>query len=347
VRKDRLGLGAFLENGEYITWNQLQIALGLGKSGSGYKNISWIENRDFPIKTKRVDNNSFKVVYLEDFWEWAGKNRSFIDFSKMEENILGLEPEWVKEQRKIDYKTNTAYKTIPWTESEDKQLLRLLREFKYSYLDLSKKLNRTSGAIQRRICDLRYRERPIKADNHNLWTPEEFKQLEELIKQGTSYPLMAEVLGKSDKAIRGRVYQMYLTENLDKVRAYISNGSWGDNRPERTIKQRLLMNIEEKEQVKEDLSKLAGLIRAYAKTHYDYNDYWQKDICIKWDDYCTENETCCDSCTKFVRIRPQYCVRCGKTFFERHESKICKSCREQRIKQFKRKYAVMAARVNA
>lgn len=283
-------------------------------------------------------------MYLEEFWEWAEKNRSFIDFSRMEENILGLEPAWVKEQRKIDIKNKTAYKTTPWTDLEDKKLLRLLREFKYSYLDLSKKLNRTCGAILRRICDLGYRERPVKADNHTKWTDDEFSTLSELIKQGLSYSLIAEIIGKSEKAIRGRVYQMYLTENIDKVRAYIGNGSWGDNRPERIIKQRLLMSIEEKEQVKEDLSKLAGLIRAYAKTHYDYNDYWQKDICTKWDGYCTANETNCDSCTSFVRIRPQYCVRCGKTFFERHENKICKSCREQRIKQFKRKYAALKSK---
>ena len=264
----------------------------------------------------------------------------------MEENILGLEPGWVKEQRKIDIETKIAYKKTPWTEIEDKKLLRLLREFKYSYLDLSKKLNRTSGAIQRRICDLGYRERPIKADNHISWTQEESSLIGELIKQGLSYPLIAEVIGKSEKAIRGKIYNMYLTENLDKVRAYIGNGSWGDNRPERSIKQRLLMSIEEKEKVKEDLSKLAGLIRAFAKSHYDYNDYWQKDMCTKWDGYCTASETNCDSCTSFVRIRPQYCVRCGRTFFERDETKVCKSCRVQRIKQFKRKYAVMAARIN-
>ena len=334
-----MGLGAFLDNGDYITWNQLHIALGLEKSGSGYKSISWIENRGFPIKTKKVENNSFKVVYLDEFWEWAEKNRSFIDFSKMEENILGLEPEWVKEQRKIDFTTKLTYKTSPWTNAEDKKLHRLLIEFKYGYFELSKILNRTSGAIQRRILDLGYRERPVKADNHIKWSDSEFHALSELIKQGTSYPLIAEIIGKSEKAIRGRVYQVYLTENLDKVRNYIGTGSWGNNRPERTIKYRLQMNIGEKEQVKEDLSKLAGLIRAFAKTHYDYNDYWQKDICMKWDGYCTENETCCDSCTSFVRIKPQYCVRCGKTFFERIENKICKSCREQRIKQFKRKYA--------
>lgn len=71
VRSQRLGLGAFLEAGDYVTWNQLQIALGLELSGSGYKMISWVRNRGFPLHSKRVKNNSFRVVYLEEFWEWA------------------------------------------------------------------------------------------------------------------------------------------------------------------------------------------------------------------------------------------------------------------------------------
>lgn len=60
VRKNRLGLGAFLESGEYITWNQLQIALGMGVHGNGYKKISWIQNRDFPVHIKRVNNNLWR-----------------------------------------------------------------------------------------------------------------------------------------------------------------------------------------------------------------------------------------------------------------------------------------------
>lgn len=339
-KKIRLKLGAFLESGEYVTWNQLLKAVGCS-GGNDYKNISWIENRGFPIKTKRVSNNSFKVVYLEEFWDWAEKNRNFIDFSKMEENILGLEPTWVKQQRKLDYERNQKIKTIPWTKAEDEKLKRLLKEFKYSYIELSKILSRSNGAIQRRILDLKLKERPIKADNLINWTDDEFATLTELIKKGLSYSLIAEIIGKSEKAIRGRVYQMYLTENIDKIRAYIGNGSWGDGRPERIIKQKLQMSVNERQEVKENLSLLAGLIRGYAKQHYDYNDYWQKDICKNWDCYCKANETDCDSCTSFERIKPQYCVVCGHTFYEKVVNKKCSKCREQRKKQFQKKYLAL------
>lgn len=42
-------------------------------------------------------NNTFKIIYLDEFWKWAEKNRSFLDFSKMEPLALGKEPGWVNE----------------------------------------------------------------------------------------------------------------------------------------------------------------------------------------------------------------------------------------------------------
>ena len=220
IKKDRLGLGAFLDNGDYITWNQLLNVLGV--YSVGYKSVSWIKSKGFPIRYKSVNKKRYKVVNIEDFWKWADKNRGLIDFSLLEENTLGIEPEWIKLQRKIGYKTKTLYKTTDWTDSEDRHLLNLLREFKYTYIDLSRKLQRTNGSIQRRICDLGYKERPVKADNLIKWTKEEFNTLDELIKQGYSYQIMEEILGKSQKAIRGRVYSLYQSENLDKVRGLVN-----------------------------------------------------------------------------------------------------------------------------
>ena len=97
-----LQVGAFLECGDYITFHQLLIALGHDKSGYAYKTISWVKNRDFPIHYKRVHQNRFKIVYLDEFWKWAEKNQDLLDFSRFEENVLGLEPEWAKRKRKLD-----------------------------------------------------------------------------------------------------------------------------------------------------------------------------------------------------------------------------------------------------
>ena len=334
-----LGLGAYLESGEYITWNQLIGALGI-TSGNGYMSTSWIKNKEFPIKYKTVLNNKFKVVYLEDFWRWADKNRSMINWSKVEKNILGAEPEWATMQRKSDFLKNAKVKYTPWTKEEDQYLKDLLKKFKYSYQDLSKTLHRTEGAIQRRISDLKIKERPLKADNHIKWTEEEYIKLADMIKKRLSYELMSEELGKSSKAIRGRIYNVYLTENIDKVAAMIGNGNWENGRPERTITHRLL-NMSEKKQVKEDMTRFVGILKGIICSHYDKNDYWQRELCQNWDNVCTAGETNCDECTSFRRIIPQYCRRCGATVINRKKIDMCDRCKTARKKQYQRKYMVL------
>lgn len=343
VMKQRLGLGVFLESGDYVTWNQFQIAIGCGNSGSGYKMKSWVENRGFPIHKKRVGSNSFKIVYIDEFWKWAEKNMDLLDFSKFEENTLGAEPEWAKEKRKRDFEKNRKYITTPWTQTEDAKLIYLLVQQKHTYAELSKMLRRTNGAIQRRICDLGIKERPVKADNHIRWTEQELKLLGELIKAGYGYELMAEKLGKSSKAIRGRVYSMYLTENLDKARELIGTGSWGDNRPERKIRQWNVMNTGERAEARDLLIRLASVL------HYEFQkqlketewgEFFQKDMCQNFCGDCLKTSGC-DDCENYKKIEPQACKMCGKTFYEKKSNNFCPSCRNMRKKQYLRKRAVL------
>ena len=340
IKKNKMGLGAFLNNGEYITFNQLIVALG-NKSYS-YKETSWIRNRQFPIKYKRVSESRFKVVYLEDFWEWAEKNRTIIDWSKVEKNVIGAEPSWVDIQRKRDFNSHKINKS-QWTKLEEEKLKVLVKQFRYTYSEIALKLNRTEGAIQRRICDLNLIERPLKADTHTKWTNDECLRLGEMIKQRFNYEMMLDELNKSVKAIRGKVYNMYLTEDLDKVSRLIGNGAWGDGRPERKISHRLL-NTEEKEQVKEDMTKLVLLLKARICNHYDDHDYWQRELCMNWDNGCTAGESNCDACTSFYRIQPQYCRRCGATILKRYKENMCDKCKVDRKKQYQRKWMALNGR---
>lgn len=345
VRKCRLGLGSFLESGEYITWNQLHIALGIG-TADVYKMISWVRNRGFPIHTKRVNNNSFKVVYLDEWWVWAEKNRDFLDFSKFEENLLGKEPQWVKEKRRHDVEKKHKYITTPWTKTEDEKLLFLVAKQNYTYDDLSKIMRRTNGAIQKRLCYLGVKDRPIKVDNHTRWTDYDLYRLGELIKSGYGYDLIAEEIGKSSKACRGRVYQMYLTENLDKVREIMGNGNFGDNRPDRTLKQWNTMNTEERIESREELTKLAAIIQWRFKQQInetEWGEFFQKDMCQNFCSDCLSTSGC-DSCTNFKKIEPQNCKMCGKTFWEKNENLYCSVCRDMRKKQWLRKRFVLEKR---
>lgn len=343
VRKNRLGCGAFLQCGEYITWNQLQIALGKEKSSSGYKMISWVRNRNFPVHTKKVNNNSFKIVYLDEWWEWAERNMDLLDFSKFEENILGEEPQWVKEKRRHDIEKAQKYITTPWTKAEDEKLTFLVAKQKYTYDELSKMMRRTNGAIQRRLCDLGVKDRPVKADNHIRWTEEEYHCLGNLIKAGYSYKTIAERLGKSSKACRGKVYQVYLTENLDKARTLIGDDQFGDNRPERTLKQWNVMNTEERIEVRDNLVRLTAVLQWRFKQQIDeteWGEYFQKDMCVNFCAGCLKTEGC-DSCSNFKKIEPQNCKMCGKTFWEKSNNLYCSTCRNMRKKQWLRKRFIL------
>lgn len=220
-KRQRMKLGAYLENGYYVTLRQLLEALGL-EGGYSYKNISWIENRGFPVINKKVNKCSFKVVNLDDFWKWAEKNQQFLDFSNFEKHALGAEPSWVQKKREYDIQLKSNIRLTPWTQKEDEYLQFLLNQYQYTIKEISQKMNRSEGAIQKRIEYLGIMQRPVKAWTHTFWIDEEYEILKEMILQGANYENMAMKLDKRGvRAIRGLVYRLYGTESLDKARAKI------------------------------------------------------------------------------------------------------------------------------
>ena len=342
VKVNIMGLGAFLDNGDYVTFNQLMAALGYSSGGNSYKNISWIKNRGCPVKRKKVRQNSFKIIYINEFWDWAYKNRDVLDFSRFEENVLGAEPEWAKIKRRKDKQSVRQFKKTPWTDDEDNKLKRYVKQQKYKYSDLSGMLNRTEGAIQRRLYTLGITDKPIKANNHIQWTEQELHQVGELIKSGCRYEEISESVGKSVKAIRGRVYSIYLTESLDKVREIIGNGSWGDNKPEKCIKHWNVMTTGERAQVRDLLTRLASVFYTEFRTQIDnteWGEFFQKEMCQNFSSECLKTEGC-DYCVNFVRIPAQNCKMCGRTFFERKNNNFCQGCRDMRRKQYLKKRAI-------
>lgn len=175
------------------------------------------------------------------------------------------------------------------------------------------------------------------------WTESEYMMLGEMIKNGYSYELISEKISKSVKAIRGRVYNTYLTERLDKVRAIIGDGNFGDNAAPKQLKHKNLLSAEEKSEVKELMSRFIACLSADLDEIKKFNVYFQKDMCQNWDKYrgCKAKENGCDECISFVRLKPQFCKRCGKDFIEHGEHLYCQNCREARLKQAQRKYAIL------
>lgn len=341
IKAQHLKLGSHIGSSDMITLNSLIKELGLSYSNDSRKFI----DAGLKIHKQRVNNCSFKMVDIDEFWLFAEANKQLIDFSRLDEFALGKEPDWARAKRTQDYYRTLSVKphNAKWSESEDNELRRLLKMFCYSYPEISKKLCRSEGAIQRRINDLGLKERPAKADNHNLWTDEQFITVGDMIRAGCGYECISKAIGKSTKAIRGKVYTVYLTEKLPAVAKLIGNGRWGDGRPERTINQKLLMTVSEKETLKNGMSKLVCLLTYQIRKHFDEQDNWQRFLCRNWNDArgCQAGETNCDSCNSFQRIQAQHCVRCGATFYERAENRICERCRIQRKKAGYRKYLRM------
>lgn len=341
VRAQRLGLGALLEAGDYVTLNQVLLALTNGAKTYRYKMQSWVKNRGLPVHTKRVNKCVWRVVYLEEFWTWAEQHRSFIDFSKMEPLALGKEPAWVADQRRKDYRAFSLQRKDPWTSAEDDRLKRLLQQHKYGYAELAEILNRSEGAIARRCRDLGLKERPVRADNHSkesTWSDADYQAIAEGIRHGDSYPLIGRAVGRSEKAVRGKVYFTYLTEDADKVRAMMQDGPWGFGAPEPTVRQGFSLSRTRTE-VRRNLSILDALLRKRIND-LGYDPYWQRFMCTNWNaiNGCTAGCTDCDSCTEFRRIKPQYCARCGATFYECAENRFCMPCRKARRNQAARRW---------
>ena len=341
IRASRLGLGPSLMAGDYVTFNQLIQAFQGKSSAASYQIESWIKKRGFPIHTRIVQDCSFRVVYLDEFWAWAEQHRSFLDFSRMEPLALGKEPDWVDQQRKIDYVSFANQRKDPWTPEEDQRLAHLLKQHKYTWTEISRELHRSAGAIQRRACDLGLKERPVRASPHNPWSDEDLQLMAEMIRQGCSYAMIGEACGgRSEKAVRGICWQKYQTEDMDKVRAMLGTGPWGTGAPEPTAK-----FAKHKRPVKKAVSRLCELL-LIRRNSMEWGEYWQRDLCQHWSDVrgCLMHSSDCDSCTHFQRIRPQYCRLCGSEFLERQEQTFCPRCRTMRKKQAQRKYAVLHAR---
>lgn len=215
VRARRLKLGAYLEKGdEYIT---LMRFLGyIGKSTGG-DTVAALKKRGLKIRNKRVNDDSFQVVYVQDIWPFLEANRDFIDFNKIEPHTFGKEPAWVKDQRRRQFYSKKAFKKTKWTAQEDKKLMNLVNE-NLSYKDISQRLARSEGAIERRLVDLGVKMRPVKAYNHNKWTPQEEEMIYDILMSGGTYYDMAQRTFRSERAIRGYIYRVYGSENIDKAR---------------------------------------------------------------------------------------------------------------------------------
>lgn len=119
----------------------------------------------------------------------------------IEENILGKEPDWVKEARRISY--ISKMNKHPWTSSDDSKLKYMLSQYRYTYDDICRELNRTEGAIKRRINTLGLKQRPIRHYDKQ-WQDEEVEMLLTMKDAGYCFEEIGRKLKRSGSAVRGK-----------------------------------------------------------------------------------------------------------------------------------------------
>lgn len=115
----------------------------------------WIKNREFP-NTRRVTTfkHSYILIDVDEFWEWAERNKDVVDFSKIQPQILLPEPEWFQVERENDKRMCRKGKRY-YTKEEDDLIWELFYEENLSYKKISQKLDRPEGSVSKRLSRLR------------------------------------------------------------------------------------------------------------------------------------------------------------------------------------------------
>jgi hypothetical protein len=228
----KLGLGNPVDNYGGFTLHALSKYLKVD-----YKRIiNWVERYDFPVKTKKFTSEKrIQVVKEKDFWKWLEANKQMVDFSKIEPNSFGNEPDWFRAKRDADYiKARKVKKSneSAWTKEEDNILKGMLSAFIYTYTDISNRLNRSQGAIKTRIRKLELQARPVRSDNlypddvilsayeRPHWTEEEIQRLIEL---GSNHKYniveLSFVLGRTVTSVRDKIRVDQLEVQLKEYKA--------------------------------------------------------------------------------------------------------------------------------
>lgn len=209
LKAQRIGLGDPRTHLNGITMSELSKALNIH-----YGIVrNWRDKYGLPVRQVRLVKKPVWVISYDDFWKWAEKNKHMIDFSRVERLALGPEPKWVAEKRKADELTKLHKPqphNTPWSDDDIAKLKWMLKQFRYTYPEISKELGRSHGAIKRKILDLGIKERPVPLKNHNKYTEKEVDKLVKLAKKGYCFDVIAEKLGNGRSAIgvRGKMERM-------------------------------------------------------------------------------------------------------------------------------------------
>ena len=195
-----IGLSRHIHNSINITFFQFCKAIGKGNSYSHIKD-RWCR-LGFPLHYQKSISRRYAMVDIDEFWEWAEKHKDVVDFHSIPEGVFGAEPDWVREARHASYLEKVTNVT-PWSKTDDDKLIYLLKQYRYTYNDLCVRLNRTEGAIKRRITTLGLIYRPVRNYTRH-WQDEEVVTLLKMRAAGYGWEDIGRALKRSGSAVRGK-----------------------------------------------------------------------------------------------------------------------------------------------
>lgn len=118
-----LGLGSVIEsNYNGLTIKDISDLLGVNINTVS---VGWI-GLGLKYKVQKISKSkSYRYVEIKDLYEFLEENQNIWDSRNLEKNILGTEPEWLKQKRKLDREQNPDMERLNLT----KQQLILARKF--------------------------------------------------------------------------------------------------------------------------------------------------------------------------------------------------------------------------
>lgn len=216
VKAQKLHLGPYLDAGAMVSINALHAMVN-----SNVKSYSYIVGRwrraGLPVHRVRVENTRWQMVAIEEFWPWAEQHKELFDFSRLDENALGPEPDWVKRKREIDTRNRQLVHShkCKWSVDEVARL-RWLTENGATYEEIERDLRRSTSAIRRKIYDL-YLPRPKRMPCCK-YTDEERMELVRLIEQGYSIEYCGKAIGRTGNSVRAEIEGMKRRNEWDRYR---------------------------------------------------------------------------------------------------------------------------------
>ncbi len=161
------------------------------------------------LKLKKK-NLSKKYYYycigIDDLLDFLKNNQDLWDSRNLEKNILGKEEGWLLEKRRKDVTTLKNKKGENWTKEEEEKAVYLLNK-DFTYEEIAKYLNRSVGAVKRKIRELGHSYK-LKM----YWRGYEIRYLNQNYKK-IPCKLIAEHLNKTERA----VYNQARKQGLQKV----------------------------------------------------------------------------------------------------------------------------------